>query len=125
VWYDAVGWGNTVGPVLGLGVLAVLVPWLVARGGLSQRRVMLGVGVATIVLWVVGAAIFALQYQWLGSDIWGDFATWPGRTAWVYLRRSGWFALFWGPILAFVWLVMAQGVERRRGLAMRDDLSER
>jgi hypothetical protein len=72
------------------------------------------------VLWVMGAAVFAVQYQMLGADVWGDFAAGPLRTAWVYLQRSGWFALFWGPILAFVWLVMAQGVERRRGLVMRE-----
>ena len=120
MWYDAVGWDNVVGPVLGLALIAVVVPWLFARRSLSQRRLAVGVGVAGIMLWLVGAVIFAVQYQMLGADVGGDFAASPLRVTAVYLQRSAWFALFWAPVLGFVWLVLAQGVERRRGLQMRD-----
>jgi hypothetical protein len=120
VWYDAVGWDNTVGPVLGLLVVVAVMPQILAGRGLSHRRVAVAVGVTALVLWVIGAVIFALQYQAIGADVVGDFATWPLRTGRVYLQRSLWFALFWGPMLGFVWLVLAQGVERRRGLRMDD-----
>ena len=124
MWYEAVGWGNSVGPVLGLLAVVSVLPGVLAGKGVSQRRVFGAVCVTGFVLWVMGAVVFAVQYQALGTDVIGDFATWPLHTAGVYLRRSLWFAMFWGPMLAFVWLVLAQGVERRRGLAMRDDLSD-
>jgi MFS-type transporter involved in bile tolerance (Atg22 family) len=120
VSYDAISWGNSVGPVLGLLAVVAVLPGVLAGKGLSQRWVFGAVCVTGVVLWLLGAVIFIVQYQILGTDVMGDFATWPVRTAGVYLRRSLWFALFWGPVLAFVWLVLAQGVERRRGLAMRE-----
>jgi hypothetical protein len=121
VSYDAISWGNSVGPVLGLLAVVAVLPGVLAGRGVSHRRVFGAVCVTGFVLWGLGAAVFMMQYQMLGTDVIGDFATWPLRTAGVYLQRSLWFAMFWGPMLAFVWLVLAQGVERRRGLAMRDD----
>ena len=44
---------------------------------------------------------------------------------WTWLQRSTVLSLLYGPVLALIWLIRAQGVERRRGLLMRDDGGQR
>jgi len=39
---------------------------------------------------------------------------------WALLERSALMGLLWVPLLGVVWLMRAQGVERRRGLMMRE-----
>ena len=64
--------------------------------------------VTGLVVWAVGAGLMAVLY---GSV--NDGAT---RGVWFYVERSSLMALLWGPVLALVWLMRAQGVERRKGL---------
>ncbi len=40
---------------------------------------------------------------------------------WGYFQRSALLGLLYGPVLALVWLMRAQAVERRRGLLMQDE----
>jgi uncharacterized membrane protein YozB (DUF420 family) len=120
VSYDVIGWGNVVLPLLGLLLVAGILPWLLAGRRASHRRVMMAV-----VLLAFGALVFVVQYQSLGNDAFGEFAQSPLRAGMDYLQRSLWLALLWAPVLAFLWLMLAQGVERRRGLAMRDAAGEK
>ena len=44
----------------------------------------------------------------------------PLERANFFLSRSALFAMLWGPLLGFVWLVKAQELNRRIGLKMTD-----
>jgi hypothetical protein len=104
---------NAILPLAVLVVLSIALPALLARQTLSQGGLALAVGVTALVVWGVGAGIMALLYAQINGGVWPG-----GRAA---LERSGLMALMWGPLLALVWLMRAQGVERRRGLLMRGD----
>lgn len=98
-------------PLALLVVLAMGLPALFAGPTLSQGRlawVMVGTG---LVVWFVGAGLMALLYAQVNGQVAGGLK--------FYLTRSAMTALLWGPVLALVWLMRAQGVERRRGLLMR------
>ncbi len=104
---------NAVLPLLILLTLTVGLPWVFARATLSQRRlaiVIVGTGVAVL---VAGGAIML----WLYATVNGGSVEEVGPV----LVRSALMSLFWGPVLAVVWLIRAQGVERRRGLLMGRD----
>jgi hypothetical protein len=81
-----------------------------ARQTLSQGGLALAVGITALVVWGAGAGIMALLYAQINDG------AWPGVRA--ALERSGLMALLWGPVLALVWLMRAQGIERRKGLLM-------
>jgi hypothetical protein len=105
--------GNAFLPLALLVLLAVGLPAMLAGPTLSQGRlawVMVGTGV---VVWIVGAGMMALLYAQVNAGAVGGVG--------FYLSRSAMMALLWGPVLALVWLMRAQGVERRRGLLMRGD----
>lgn len=107
---------NGILPLAFLLLLAVAIPAVLAGRTLSQGRLAGAVGVALLVVWAVGAALMAWLYARING---GNF---PGVLA--SLQRSAMMALLWGPVLALVWLMRAQGVERRRGLLMREDAHE-
>ena len=98
-------------PLTLLIMLAIGLPALLAGPTRSHWRlalVMVGTG---LVVWAVGAGLMAWLYAQVNGGAFGGIG--------FYLGRSGMMALLWGPVLALVWLMRAQGVERRRGLLMR------
>ena len=109
--YGPLNLTNGILPMAVLVALAVGLPALFVRKTLSQRRlawVMVGTG---LVVWMVGAVLMEMLYTSVNFGRPVDF-----RYA---LGSSLMTALLWGPVLALVWLMRAQGVERRRGLLMR------
>ena len=111
-----IGWWNTGFPLVLLGGLAGLLPWgLVSRETRSQRQVAMAIWASAAVLLIVGAVVFAAQYGWRGVDVWAALAAAPVATARFFLRLSGFAAMLWAPVLALVWLALAQRVERRKG----------
>ena len=101
---------NAILPLSVLVLLSVGLPALLAGATQSQGRLGLAVGVTALVVWAVGAAIMAALYAQVNGAAAGG--------VWHYLQRSALMALLWGPVLALVWLMRAQGFERRRGLRM-------
>jgi hypothetical protein len=100
--------------LLPLGVLVLLtigLPALLAGTTLSQGRLAVVMVVTGLVVWGVGAGLMAVLYGSVNDGV--------TRGLWFYVERSSLMALLWGPILALVWLMRAQGVERRRGLLMK------
>jgi uncharacterized membrane protein YbhN (UPF0104 family) len=100
---------NAILPLALLLGLCIAMPALFAGETLSHRTLALAILATAAVAWASGVAILA----WLSAQVNAEIGT-----AWSYFRRSGLLALLWGPVLALVWLVRAQGVERRRGLLM-------
>ena len=101
---------NGILPLAVLLALAVVLPAVLAGQTLSQGRLALVMMLTGLVVWGVGAGLMALLYAQIND---GRFAgVWPS------LERSALMGLLWGPVLALVWLIRAQGVERRRGLLM-------
>ena len=101
---------NAILPLVLLIALTVALPAVLAGATLSQGRLAVVVVLTGLVVWGVGAGVMALLYAQINEGIW------PGVRA--SLERSGLMALLWGPVLATVWLIRAQGVERRKGLLM-------
>ena len=101
---------NAILPLVLLVALTVALPAVLAGATLSQGRLAVVVVLTGFVVWGVGAGVMALLYAQINEGIW------PGVRA--SLERSGLMALLWGPVLATVWLIRAQGVERRKGLLM-------
>ena len=77
------------------------------RGGLDQGRLFAGMALAAGLILAAAAGWFALSH-WLAGDAfrWGAVAGPAAMSAFT-----------WGPVWALVWLVRAQGVERRKGEA--------
>lgn len=109
---EAITLQNTLLPLGLLMALVILLPWALAVRSLSQLRLALAIGVTAL-------AGFAAGALWLAFEVWRLQGTVPGLSrVGELMGRSVWFAMFWGPLLALVWLVRAQGIERRRALAM-------
>ncbi len=101
---------NAILPLVLLVALTVALPAVLAGATLSQVRLGVVVALTGLVVWGVGAGIMALLYAQINDGVW------PGVRE--SLERSGLMALLWGPVLALVWLMRAQGIERRKGLLM-------
>ena len=101
---------NAILPLVVLVALTVALPALLAGSTLSQGRLSVAIGVTAVVVWAVGAALLAALYAQVNGG--------AEAGVWHYLTRSGLLGLMWGPVLALVWFMRAQGVERRRGLLM-------
>jgi hypothetical protein len=109
---EAITLQNTLLPLGLLMALVILLPWVLVGGSLSQARLAGAIALTAL-------AAFAAGGIWLAFEVWRLQGVGPEASrAGELLRRSAWFAMFWGPLLALVWLVQAQGIERRRGLAM-------
>jgi hypothetical protein len=105
---------NLTNGFLPLGVLVALtvgLPALMAGATLSQGRLAVVMVATGLVVWAAGAGLMALLY--------GSVNDGALRGVWFYFERSGVMGLLWGPVLALVWLMRAQGVERRKGLLMK------
>ncbi|MBL9049671.1 MAG: hypothetical protein JNK19_06135 [Tabrizicola sp.] len=112
---------NSILPLAGLCALVVWLPGgLVGRGNLSQVRLSRAVGVTAVVALVVGAVLAAGLYAAINEGVWAGVLAAPVERAGFFLTRSALFALLWGPVLGFVWLVKAQELNRRLGMRMVD-----
>lgn len=112
---------NSILPLAGLCALVAWLPgWLAGRGNLSQARLSRGVGVTALVALVVGAVLAAWLYAAINEGVWAGVLAAPLERAGFFLGRSALFALLWGPVLGFVWLVKAQEMNRRLGMRMVD-----
>lgn len=107
-------------PALTLGALAVGLPLIFARRAMTQRASARGIGWEAVICLIAGVFVLFAQYALLSpgqgrllmADPLGRFGFFLGQSL-----RAG---VIWGPILAVVWLIRAQGVEERRGLLMED-----
>ena len=107
-------------PALSLAALAIGLPQVFARGVVSQRALAWGIGRTAVICLVAGVAVLFAQYAVLApgqgrllmADPLGRLGFFVGQSL-----RAG---VIWGPILAVLWLIRAQGVEERRGLLMED-----
>lgn len=107
----AFGFENGVLPILAVAALAVLLPMPFGRFiGDSQTRLALVMAASALDLILASAVLLAVLT--LAED--------PAATLdpLAFLARGVTFALAWGPVWALVWLVRAQGIEKRKGLAM-------
>lgn len=112
---------NAILPLAGLCALVAWLPgWFAGRGNLSQARLTRAVGVTAVVVFVVGAAMAAALYAAINEGVWGQVMAAPLERAGFFLGRSALFAMLWGPLLAFVWVVKAQELNRRLGMKMVD-----
>lgn len=114
--------GNSILPLAGLCALVAWLPgWLVGRGNLSQARLARAVGVTALLALGVGAVLAAGLYAAINEGVWAGVLAAPLERAGFYLSRSALFALLWGPVLGFVWLVKAQELNRQLGMRMVDE----
>ena len=112
---------NAILPLAGLCALVAWLPgWLVGQGNLSQARLSRAVGVTAMVALVVGAVLAAGLYAAINEGVWAGVLKAPLERVGFFLGRSALFALLWGPVLGFVWLVKAQELNRRLGMWMVD-----
>jgi hypothetical protein len=112
---------NSILPLAALTALVAWLPgWLAGRGNLSQARLARAVGVTALVALVVGAVLAAALYAAINEGVWAGVLKAPLERAGFFLGRSALFALLWGPVLGFVWLVKAQELNRRLGMRMVD-----
>ena len=102
---------NGILPLGVLVVLAIVLPALLAGATLSQGRL-------AVVMVLTGRDCLGCRRGSDGGALWQRERRGP-RGVWFYVERSSLMALLWGPILALVWLMRAQGVERRKGLLMK------
>ncbi len=115
--FAGITFANTVAPLLGLGVLACALPFLlVKRDTRLHLDVVLGMLRAALILILVsfGLMVAVDQREFsaglvLGSDQAVALIYW-----WIFLN-SLMLAVVWGPVLCLVWLGMAQRVEKLRG----------
>ena len=106
--FAGIGFWDTYVPLLALVALAVALPAVTVPQGVTQQgRLALGVGLVALALLALAAAWF-----WIEHARAGDAFRWA-----AVLRPAALSALAWGPVLALVWLIRAQGVERRKGEA--------
>ncbi len=68
----------------------------------------------------VGAGLVAGLYAAINEGVWAGVLAAPLERAGFFLGRSALFALLWGPVLGFVWVVKAQELNRRLGMRMVD-----
>ena len=104
---------NGILPLLGLIAVALSLPAVMAKDTVSQRRLAGVIGVTGAAVWALAAADVAWGYYHLNHTLDAGLL--------VYLRGGALMGLLWGPVLALVWLMRAQGVERRKGLLMRNE----
>ena len=110
---------NTILPMVLLCGLVILLPGLlVPRATLSQLHLALGITLTAVLTLLAGAALSAFLYAAINHGVLSQVLQSPIDRTTFFLGRSLLFALLWGPLLAFVWLVKAQELNRRVGLRM-------
>lgn len=111
-----IGWWNAGAPLALLAALAIgLPPLIVPRATRSQTRLAGGVAITAVLLLLIGAALIGLLSAFAGNPVAVRLAAHPLTETGALVARSAPMAILWAPVLALAWLVMAQGVEKRRG----------
>lgn len=111
-----IGFVNTGLPLMLLGTLALVLPWVLVPPGTRSHGVVAAViGICLGLLLLCGASVFAAIYAAGGVGVGAALVEAPLATTKFFLRLSGYAALIWGPLLALMWLGLAQRVEKRRG----------
>jgi hypothetical protein len=104
---------NTGLPLLIIGGMAAVLPWLLTpRETRSHGRVLVSVVASASLLVGLSAGVFALFDK--RSLLGGQGLVGQGAVVWMYLRTSLAAVAVWGPVLVFIWLGLAQRVERLR-----------
>jgi hypothetical protein len=113
---------NSILPLVGLCALVAWLPgWFVGADGLSQRVLAWAVVKTAVVALVVGAGLTVGLYAAINDGVVAGILAAPVERVGFFLGRSALFALLWGPVLGFVWLVKAQEMNRRIGMRMVDE----
>lgn len=68
-----------------------------------------------------GAGLAVGLYAAINDGVMARILAAPVERLGFFLGRSALFALLWGPVLGFVWLVKAQEMNRRLGMRMVDE----
>ncbi|WP_333814210.1 hypothetical protein [Tabrizicola sp.] len=103
------------------GLVAFLPGWFAGRGCLSQRVLAWAVVKTAFAALMVGAGLAVTLYAAINNGVLAGIAAAPLERMGFFLGRSALFALLWGPVLGFVWLVKAQEMNRRIGMRMMDE----
>lgn len=115
---EAFGLTNTVLPVAILLFQAVFLPVLtVPTRVMTQGALARGMMLATLMITVIAALLFAELYRREGNDVLTEFLDDPLGRAQFFLGRAVLSGMFWAPVLGFVWFGRALEVERRKGEA--------
>jgi hypothetical protein len=69
----------------------------------------------------VGTGLAVGLYAAINDGVVAGILAAPVERVGFFLGRSALFALLWGPVLGFVWLVKAQEMNRRIGMRMVDE----
>lgn len=113
---------NSILPLAGLIALVAWLPgWFAGRECLSQRVLAWAVVKTALVALVVGAGLAVGLYAAINDGVVAGIMAAPVERAGFFLGRSALFALLWGPVLGFVWVVKAQEMNRRIGMRMVDE----
>jgi hypothetical protein len=114
-------WNSILPLVLLCGLVVVLPGWFAGATCLSQRVLARAVVLTALVAVVVGAVLAVGLYAAINEGVVAGIVKAPLDRAGFFLGRSALFAMLWGPLLAFVWLVKAQEMNQRIGLQMVDE----
>lgn len=113
---------STLLPMITLGALGAVVPIALA-GRFEDSLAGLGRALALsgAILILAGSVLFVLLYGDRGAQV-SAYAARPGAVLRHFAGLGLKSVLVWGPVMALTALVLAQGVERRRGerMAARD-----
>jgi hypothetical protein len=113
---------NGILPMVVLCALVVVLPgWFSRRDTWSQRALAFAVVKTALVTFAAGALIAAGLYAAINEGMHQQILRDPVGRATFFLGRSALFAMLWGPLLACVWLVRAQELNRRIGMRMVDE----
>ena len=108
------GFTNGVLPILALVVLTIWLPYVLAGWiGNRQGRLLLIMLMVAVDVILVGAALLAILTVQEDAS--------ARAVPWDLIQRSTRLAIAWGPIWLLVWLVRAQGIEKRKALKMGRD----
>lgn len=113
-------WNSILPLALLCGSVVLLPGWFAGKGNLSHGVLGWAVAKTAAVSFVLGAAMLAGLYAAINPGAYAMLRAAPVERAGFFLGRSALFAMLWGPLLGFVWLVQAQEVNRRLGLKMVD-----
>ncbi|MGL4239255.1 hypothetical protein [Tabrizicola sp.] len=113
-------WNSILPLVLLCGLVVLLPGWFSGKGNESHRALGWAAFKTAVVTYAVGAVVMAGLYAAINEGAYEQFVRDPVERANFFLSRSALFAMLWGPLLGFVWLVKAQELNRRIGLKMTD-----
>lgn len=108
------GFTNGILPILTLIVLTIWLPYVLSGWvGNRQGRLFFVMLMVAVDVTLVGAALLAI----LTAQADATALAMPGDL----IQRSTRLAIAWGPVWLLVWLMRAQGIERRKALKMGRD----